>query len=48
MDWWACSILIHIFSGHSLLAGLPYNSVMHVELAFLHLVCKVFDFIAAA
>ena len=43
IDWWACILSVNVPGGHHLLAGLPCNSLAHVELASLDFVCKEVD-----
>ena len=38
--WWVSILLIKLPCGHRLLAGLPFNSIAHVELNFLDSICK--------
>ena len=40
--------MVEVPSGHRLLAGLPCNSIAHVELASLDSVCKEVDYDAVA
>ena len=48
IDWWACTLLVKIPGRKCLLAGLPCNSIEHVELASLDSVCKDVDHDAVA
>ena len=43
IDWWACTLSVSVPSGHHLLAGLPCNSILLVELTSLDSVCKEVD-----
>ena len=42
-DWWACTLLVKVLSGHCLLAGLPCKSTVYIELASLDSICKEID-----
>ena len=48
IDWWACTLLVKVPGGHHILAGLPCESIVHIELTALDSVCKEVDHGAAA
>ena len=43
INWWASITSVKLPGGHYLLAGLPCNSIAHVEFAFLDSICKKVD-----
>ena len=48
IDWWAYTLLVKVPSGHHLLAGLPCNSIVYIELVSLDSVCREVDYDAVA
>ena len=43
INWWACTLPVKVPGGHHLLAGLPCNSIVHIEFAYLDSVFKEVD-----
>ena len=43
IDWWACTLLVKVPSGHCLLAALTCNYIVHIELASLDSIFKEVD-----
>ena len=48
INWQACTLFVQVPGGPRLLAGLPCDSIAHVELVSLDSVCKEVDFDAIA